>query len=145
MHSREAGYYGFRCPNLRLFEDLDRLRVGDTLADCLHTPGHTAGGSCFLLPGHIFTGDTLFTEGCGICHAPGGCPHAMYRSLQRIKKRVDREVQVHPGHSFGKEPGQTLGHLMRNNIYLQLEDEDDFVSFRMRNAGQSLRAHFNFR
>jgi glyoxylase-like metal-dependent hydrolase (beta-lactamase superfamily II) len=145
MHSREIGYYGFACPNLKPFEDLDRLRIGETLADCLHTPGHTAGGSCFLLPGHIFTGDTLFTEGCGICHAAGGCPHDMFRSLQRIKKRVALEVQVHPGHSFGKEPGQSLAHLMRHNIYLQLDQETDFVAFRMRNAGQSLQAHLNFR
>ncbi len=139
MSAREIDSYGFRCHRLNAIEDGDVVRVGGTEVSCLLTPGHTAGGACYLMTDAIFTGDTVFGEGCGVCTSPGGNPVEMFDSVQRIKAQVDRRVQVFPGHSFGVEPGRALQSLMKENLYLQIEDRDEFVAWRMRSgAGEYL-------
>jgi glyoxylase-like metal-dependent hydrolase (beta-lactamase superfamily II) len=44
-----------------------RLTVGRTSVEVLHTPGHTPGSVCFYIPAleMVFTGDTLFRGGPG--------------------------------------------------------------------------------
>lgn len=136
MSEREIDCYGFRCARLNPVRHGQRLQVGGTEVACLLTPGHTAGGNCYLLNDALFTGDTVFTEGCGVCTAPGGSAEAMFASFEMLRAEVDREVRVFPGHSFGMEPGQTLGTLLRDNIYFQIEKREEFVAWRMR-AGVS--------
>jgi glyoxylase-like metal-dependent hydrolase (beta-lactamase superfamily II) len=132
MSAREVEGYGFRCRRLTTLARGDAVRVGGTEIACLATPGHTAGGSCYLLADALFTGDTIFTEGCGICTAPGSSPDEMFESVSMIKRLVDPEVRVFPGHSFGAEPGQRLRSLLTDNIYFQLGDREEFVAWRMR-------------
>ena len=55
---------------------------GDWQVKVLHTPGHTPGAICLSLPGHLFTGDTLFVEAAGRTDLPGGSLDALVRSLQ---------------------------------------------------------------
>ncbi|MWC28301.1 MBL fold metallo-hydrolase [Paenibacillus sp. MMS18-CY102] len=141
MSRREADYYRFGCTNLHLLDDGATVWLGRTAITGLLTPGHTAGGMCYKLEGSLFTGDTAFIEGCGICNLPGGSPDDMFDSIQRIKRVADASVRVYPGHSFGEKPGQTLGHLLSNNVYFILENRDTFVKFRMR-SNQSRLFHF---
>lgn len=132
MSRQEIDFYRFRCPNLTPFEDREIIPVGNTDITCLATPGHTLGGTCYYLPGALFTGDTIFTEGCGICFFPGGDPGRMYESIQMIKKVIPPETLVYPGHSYGKPPGNPLSYLFSHNIYFQFEDRENFINFRMR-------------
>ena len=141
MHEKEINYYRFRCNNLQSIGHLNKIKFGNTTITSLFTPGHTAGGTCFLLKGSLFTGDTIFTEGCGICYGKGSSPKAMFRSLQMIKSIISKDVRVYPAHSFGKAPGQSFGQLLKENIYLQFDNEEDFVSFRMR---KNQRGFLNF-
>ncbi len=128
----EAEFYGFSSSRLALLDHLSELRIGATQARALWTPGHTAGGICYQFEGDLFTGDTLFAEGCGICSCEGGSAEAMFRSLNLIKESVPGETRVFPGHSYGKEPGQTLNQILQTNIYFQFASVTDFVAFRMR-------------
>ncbi|WP_246065006.1 MBL fold metallo-hydrolase [Melghirimyces algeriensis] len=137
MSQKEIDASGFRCKRLHAVNDKDRLLLGELPFHCLLTPGHTAGSMCFQLEKSLFTGDTLFTEGCGACPVPGGSPEAMYLSMQRLKAEIKDDVRIFPGHSFGMSPGQTMGHLCKNNIYLQLNREH-FIRFRMRKNQQGL-------
>ncbi|MDT3425552.1 glyoxylase-like metal-dependent hydrolase (beta-lactamase superfamily II) [Paenibacillus forsythiae] len=132
MSAREISYYGYRCTNLHSFEDGKTIPVGDTLVTCLLTPGHTVGSACFLLPGSLFTGDTIFIEGCGVCHFPGGSPESMYESVQRIKNTISPDIRIYPGHSYGKEPGLPFSYLLQYNIYFQFDESEQFIRFRMR-------------
>ena len=132
MSREEIDGHGFRCGNLDACEDGDVIDVGETKVACLLTPGHTLGGACYLAPGALFTGDTLFSEGCGMCTGSGASADAMFDSVQRIKRELPTHVRVFPGHSYGLEPGRTLGALMDVNIYLSIDDRDAFVGFRMR-------------
>lgn len=132
MSGIECNYYQFHAPKLTCFEDMEILFLGNTRIQCLVTPGHTAGGSCFLLSDAIFTGDTVFIEGCGMCNKEGGSPGQMYESFQRIKRTVAPHVRVYPGHSYGKMPGYRLDELEKYNIYILFNSKEHFVNFRMR-------------
>ena len=80
-----------------LLHDGDELTLAGLSVRVLHTPGHTPGSSCFLIEGHLFTGDTLFDHGWGRTDLPGGDEHALVASLRRIMPIV-REIPFHPGH-----------------------------------------------
>lgn len=48
------------------------------------TPGHTAGGACYLVGDNLFTGDTLFENGYGRCDLPTGDYVALKKSLRKL-------------------------------------------------------------
>jgi glyoxylase-like metal-dependent hydrolase (beta-lactamase superfamily II) len=132
MSQKEIARYKFKCPNLRPVQHNDQIILGQTAITCLETPGHSAGSMCFLLPDALFTGDTIFIEGCGMCKTPGGDPWEMYRSLQMIKESVDPAVNIYPGHSYGKPPGYPLGYVLKENKYFLFNTGEAFVKYRMR-------------
>ncbi|KZS43428.1 polyketide biosynthesis protein [Paenibacillus glucanolyticus] len=142
MSNVEIEDYGFHCRNLISVSDQEVISIGRTKVTCLWTPGHTSGSMCFLLEDCVFTGDTLFIEGCGGCHYPGGSAEAMFESIQKIKALAAPNLRVYPGHSYGAEPGQTIRRLYDQNIYFQLDSRKHFVDFRMRPNQKSV---FNFR
>ncbi len=133
MHISEINDYGFNCTNLIEFRDNEVIKLGNTIIKTIWTPGHTSGSSCFFLGGDIFTGDTLFIEGVGVCIPEiGGDPQNFFDSIQHIKKLLHMNTNVHPGHSFGETPGQPFRDLFDKNIYLHIDDKDLFNNFRMR-------------
>jgi hydroxyacylglutathione hydrolase len=144
MSGLECDYYQFHAQNLIRFEDKDVLFLGNTRIECLVTPGHTAGGSCFLLTDSFFTGDTVFIEGCGMCNKEGGSPEKMFESFQRIKRTVAPHIRVYPGHSYGKAPGCRLVDLEKYNVYFLINSKEHFVNLRMReNQQHSLYVRLN--
>ncbi|WP_091037126.1 MBL fold metallo-hydrolase [Paenibacillus sp. CF095] len=142
MSKIEIDYYQFNCDNLHGLHHLDRIVIGEMEITCLHTPGHSAGGMCFYLPSSLFTGDTIFTEGCGTCHFKGGSAEQMFESIELIKTALPDSTRIYPGHSYGHSPGYTISELMKKNIYFQLDQKDKFISFRMRGNQKRL---FDFR
>lgn len=132
MSEREIRYYDYHCPNLRPLLDGEEILLGGGVISCMSTPGHSYGSMCYLTERHLFSGDTIFIEGCGMCSSRGADPYAMFESIQAIKQRVPAHLAVYPGHSFGKEPGYTLEYLEKNNIYFQFDEKQVFVRFRMR-------------
>ena len=78
-------------------EEGDRLSLAGLAVEVLHTPGHTPGGVCYRIEGHLFTGDTLFRHGWGRTDLPGGDQHAIIASLRRLMP-LAREIPIHPGH-----------------------------------------------
>jgi glyoxylase-like metal-dependent hydrolase (beta-lactamase superfamily II) len=141
MSKVEAEAYQFRCRNLVLLREEDSVPFGAGAISPMLTPGHTKGSTCFLFEDSLFTGDTLFFEGCGMCAGEGADPKELFRSIQRLKASIDPHTRIYPGHSYGKEPGQRFAMLLHYNIYLQFEQEKDFVAYRMR-AGQTGWANF---
>jgi hydroxyacylglutathione hydrolase len=132
MSAAEIEYYNYNCDNLNPVRHLEAIQLGRTQINCLLTPGHTAGGTCYLLKDDLFTGDTIFTEGCGLCDSTGGSPEQMYHSIQMIKKLVHPETRIYPAHSYGKQPGYPLRYLFDYNLYFHFVTIEKFVQFRMR-------------
>lgn len=99
-------------------EDGHRLPLGDWEATVIHTPGHTPGSICLFLPGHLFTGDTLFVEAAGRIDLPGGSLHLLIQSLEEKIMPLPDDTLVWPGHDYGGSPTSTLGQEKEHNPFL---------------------------
>lgn len=75
----------------------DEIKFGNQILNIMQTPGHSKGGICLYTNGHLFSGDTLFSEGCGRTDLPGGSMEEMRKSLKRLAALPD-ETLVYPGH-----------------------------------------------
>jgi hydroxyacylglutathione hydrolase len=141
MSHEEIGDSGFKAPQL-IGVDMMSWAVGQMQIQPILTPGHTPGSTCYLIGNNLFSGDTLFAEGCGICPDVQAA-RAMFASLKFLKSSIKPETQVFPGHSYGKPPGQKFSHLLKDNMYLQFRNENDFAVFRLR-KGQKHPAFAEF-
>jgi glyoxylase-like metal-dependent hydrolase (beta-lactamase superfamily II) len=74
------------------------LAIGDTVATVVHTPGHTQGSVCLVLPGAVFTGDTLFPGGPGATRFGHSSFATIIDSLERELFTLPDETIVFPGH-----------------------------------------------
>jgi len=92
--------------------DKDRIPEIDTLVEdnqvwinddfeskIIHIPGHTSGHICFYFEKEkiAFTGDTLFSLGCGRIFE--GTYEQMFNSLNKIKK-LPKETKIYCGHEY---------------------------------------------
>lgn len=134
----EREFYNYDCLNIKSFIPDTCLYFGFFEVFCFHTPGHTKGSSCFLLDNYLFTGDTLFIEGCGLCTGQGADPREMFNSLRKLKNIIEPMVKIYPGHSFGYKVGTSFHELLKNNIYINIPSVDLFVSFRMRSSNKNM-------
>ena len=75
-----------------------RLSIGDTVATVVHTPGHTPGSVCLVLPGVVFTGDTLFPGGPGATRFGHSSFTTIIDSLERELFTLPDDTVVFPGH-----------------------------------------------
>jgi hydroxyacylglutathione hydrolase len=77
----------------------DELRLGSIIVKVMETPGHTLGHLCYWLPeeGVLFTGDTLFSLGCGRLFE--GTAEMMWSSLDRIRA-APPETLIYCGHEY---------------------------------------------
>lgn len=64
---KEHEYYKPKLNNVELFKNNEEIHFENYSCVTIVTPGHTAGSSSFKINNHLFCGDTLFPEGCGIC------------------------------------------------------------------------------
>ena len=82
-----------------LLEDNQIWKAENFKAKIIHVPGHTSGHICFhfFKEKLVFTGDTLFSLGCGRIFE--GTYKQMFNSLNRIKS-LPKETKVYCGHEY---------------------------------------------
>lgn len=141
MSNEEIAVSGYQAMHLTGI-NITPWSVGQIHIEPILTPGHTVGSICYLIGNNLFTGDTLFAEGCGLC-VDQQAAYSMFASLQRLKSMLQPETHIFPGHSYGKPPGQTFSQLLQDNIYLQFKNENDFASYRLR-KGQNESSFYAF-
>ncbi len=107
----------------------DIITVGKTQAQVINTPGHSAGGVCYLLDGRLIAGDTLFVYGAGHCALPGANPADLFHSLQTLKQIPDA-TWLHCGHNYGAEITTTMAEQNRHNPFLLIDNASDFIRYR---------------
>lgn len=132
MSRKEIEYYSFSIGGLIPVDDGDIIELGEMKIQCILTSGHTAGGMCYMIFDSIFTGDTVFFEGCGDCGLAGGSAVEMYGSVRKLIDILSSHIRVYPGHSYGESPGKTFGTMMEKNIYFRIADIKTFVEYIMR-------------
>ena len=91
-------------------KDGDKISVGQTSLEVLHTPGHSAGECSYLLatnPPQLFTGDTVFVGDVGRTDLETGSTEEMFTTIQRLK-RLAPDTVIYPGHDYGATPTSTI-------------------------------------
>ena len=82
-----------------LLEDNQIWKAENFEAKIIHIPGHTSGHICFhfFQEKLVFTGDTLFSLGCGRIFE--GTYEQMFCSLKKIKK-LPKDTEIYCGHEY---------------------------------------------
>ena len=89
-----------RIPEIDVFVEDDQIwKANNFEAKIYHIPGHTSGHIAFYFFNEkkIFTGDTLFSLGCGRIFE--GTFEQMFNSLCKIKK-LPKETEIYCGHEY---------------------------------------------
>ena len=132
-------------------QDGQEFKLGNVTIKLLHTPGHTAESSCYLLIDEngnqkaLFSGDTLFIGDVGrpdlaqkvIAElTQDKLARMLYHSLRDQIMPLNDDVIVYPGHGAGSACGKnmsdettdTLGNQKKTNYALRIDmTEDEFV------------------
>lgn len=109
------GYQALARPADVLLHGGEEITVGDIKLKVVCTPGHSAGGVCFVGEGFVFSGDALFADSIGRTDFPGGSQVELVSSIKRELMVLPDETEVYPGHG----PKTTIGWERVYNPYLQ--------------------------
>lgn len=84
-------------------------QIGEVHFQFLQTPGHTPGGQCILVENeYLFTGDTLFLDGCGRWDLPLASKTQILNSIKTKIAVLPDNVKIYPGHNYHKDKYDTL-------------------------------------
>jgi hydroxyacylglutathione hydrolase len=135
----------------RLFEDGERLVLGEVVIEARHTPGHTPESTSWVVweregeevPYGVLTGDTLFIGDVGrpdllvsVGKTADELGHMLFASLRDRILVLPDATRVFPAHGAGSacgknlstETSSTIGEQRRTNYALQFTDADTFVA-----------------
>ena len=119
-------------------EDGGEVEVGSLAIRVLHTPGHRPEHCCYLVDGHLLTGDSLLIGDAArpdlAVDAREGA-EAMFRSLQRLAGLPDG-TEVDPGHVAGSlcaigissARSSTIAAELKTNRALAYPSEEEYVA-----------------
>ena len=101
-NAKVVGFAGdkHRIPGIDIkLKDNEKWLFGNSEVKILHIPGHTLGHICFFFEKEklAFTGDTLFSLGCGRIFE--GDHKQMLTSLNKIKK-LPKNTKIYCGHEY---------------------------------------------
>jgi hydroxyacylglutathione hydrolase len=125
----QAAFMGIESPPMvpvdRYVRDGEFISCGRLRGEVIHTPGHSPGSVCLLVPwdpdgravpepGRLFAGDTLFAGSIGRTDLWGGSEERILQSIRRRLLPLPDETVVIPGHG----PLTTIGQERRENPFL---------------------------
>ena len=101
-NAKIVGFSGdkHRIPGIDItLKDNEKWNFGNSIVKVIHIPGHTLGHICFFFEKEkvVFTGDTLFSLGCGKIFE--GDHKQMLISLNKIKK-LPKDTKIYCGHEY---------------------------------------------
>jgi hydroxyacylglutathione hydrolase len=87
--------------------------------DVIHTPGHSAGGVCFLVrppqeTPYLISGDAVFIRDCGRTDLETGNDLELFESIQRLKSLAPHTLLL-PGHHYAPEVASVLEAEFKNS------------------------------
>ena len=108
-----------RIPDIDIkLKENENFKIGNTSFEVIFIPGHTSGHVAFYSKNEniIFTGDTLFSLGCGKVFE--GTYKQMLDSLNKFKK-LPSETKIYCGHEYTKKNLEFCIKYEPNNEYLK--------------------------
>ena len=102
----------------KFLNDRQNFKIGNLSFLVIFIPGHTSGHIAFYskIEKVIFTGDTLFSLGCGRVFE--GTNEQMFNSLNNFKK-LPPDTKVYCGHEYTKKNLEFCIKYEPNNMYLK--------------------------
>ncbi len=100
--------------DVRDLEDGERIELGESAIEVIHTPGHSPGGVCFRCGEDLLVGDTLFAGSIGRTDLPGGSFEQLERSIRSRLFTLGDALRCHTGHG----PTTTIGAERRANPFV---------------------------
>lgn len=96
----------------------DEIRLGNLTIRCLFTPCHTTGHICYFIDSAkgqraVFTGDTLFSAGCGRFFE--GNANDMHAALIGQLSQLPDDTSVYCGHEYTLQNLAFAKHVEPNN------------------------------
>ena len=124
-NAKVIGFVGdkHRIPGIDItLEDNVKWIFGESSVKILHIPGHTLGHICFFFENEkiAFTGDTLFSLGCGRIFE--GDHQQMLTSLNKIKK-LPKNTKIYCGHEYSYKNAEFCMKYDNDNIDLKKKFE----------------------
>lgn len=92
-----------------------RLQAGDLELEIRHTPGHTGGCISLVMEDRVFTGDSLFIDGCGRTDFQQGDAGRLYDSIHQHLFSLPEDTLVYPGHDYQGHTVSTIKQEMAIN------------------------------
>ena len=108
-----------RIPEIDIFVENNQTWMNeDFQAKIIHIPGHTSGHICFYFSKDkiAFTGDTLFSLGCGKIFE--GTYEQMFSSLNKLKK-LPSDTKIYCGHEYTLKNSMFCAQYEKNNKNLE--------------------------
>ena len=118
-----------------LVNDNETWKYENFEAKIIHIPGHTLGHICFYFSKEksAFTGDTLFSLGCGKIFE--GTYSQMYNSLMKLKE-LPQDTKIFCGHEYTKKNSDFCIANDKNNKNLKLKIKD--IEIKLRNNSPTI-------
>ena len=106
-----------------LLEENQKQNIGNLEFEVIFIPGHTKGHIAYFFSKEkvAFTGDTLFSLGCGRIFE--GTHEEMFNSLNKIKN-LPSDTKIYCGHEYTKSNLNFCLAYDRNNTYLKEREID---------------------
>ena len=125
-NAKIIGFIGdkHRIPGIDIsLENNEIWNFGKINLKVLHTPGHTLGHICFFFENEkiAFTGDTLFSLGCGKIFE--GNYKQMLDSINKIKN-LPKDTMIYCGHEYTYKNAEFCMKYDKNNPLLKKKFED---------------------
>ena len=120
-----------RIPGIdKVLKDKQVFKIGDLSFTTIFVPGHTSGHIAFYSEKEkvIFTGDTLFSLGCGRVFE--GTYKQMFNSLNKLKN-LPEDTRVYCGHEYTYKNLQFCMKFNPNNIFLK--NRKDAIELNLKN------------
>lgn len=114
MNIDTTGVFGKLPKFYKYLNEGQEIKVGNLTFKAIFTPGHTKGGTCFLVEDNVFTGDTLFNGSIGRTDFLGGSYNELINSIETKLMPLDNNVNVYPGHG----PKSTIIYERMKNPFL---------------------------
>lgn len=97
-----------KCADI-LLKGGDQIPLGNSKISVLHTPGHTDTDISYLVPGAVFTGDSLLINGSGRTDFQSGDAGRLFDSITQHLFTLPDDTIVYPGHDYNGCTHSTIG------------------------------------
>ena len=105
----------------------EKIKIENVELTTIYTPGHTECSYSYLMNDRVFTGDTLFSLGCGKIFE--GTYEQMFQSLNKLKN-LPGETKVYCGHEYTFKNLEFCLKFNPNNDFLKKKKNDIKLSLK---------------